>query len=138
MSSYADVVLGGKAVTVTCKTCAHPFKIQFDFRRHQRLHVHLPGKLLSRPWMRPLSDVVVVSLSVSGVGLRMHTEAQVALGGVYELHFALEDETQARVYEAIVVRRIHGLFVGAAFYHHDRYNYELDFYLTSQLDFGHF
>jgi hypothetical protein len=133
MSNCADTILGGKSLKVKCKTCEKTFHIKFDFRRHQRIDVNLPGKLLSLPWRRKVADITVISLSVSGIGFTMQNHEKLAIGSIYDLNFCLDDDNNSTICEEIVIRRMAGLFVGAEFYHNDRYNYDLDFYIASEL-----
>ena len=51
---------------------------------------------------------------------------------IYEINFHLDDDNHSIICEEVVVKRISGPFVGVEFYHNDRYNYELDFYIMSE------
>jgi hypothetical protein len=133
MSNYNDNYIGGRALRVKCSTCERTFHVKFDFRRFQRINVNLPGRILSLPERIHLSDVVIISLSVSGVGFTLKNNKALELGQVYDLTFNLDDDSHAIICEEIIVRRVNGVFVGAEFYHSDRYNCELDFYITAEL-----
>jgi hypothetical protein len=51
---------------------------------------------------------------------------------IYRTKFQLDDEYGSVICEEIIIKRVDGRFVGAEFYHSDRYNHALDFYITAQ------
>jgi len=87
--------------------------------------LHLPSR-------KELSNVVVISLSINGVGFIMSNNDILNRSYIYDLVFHLDDDNHSIICEEIVIKRVNGLFVGAEFYYNDRYNYELDFYITSE------
>ena len=52
---------------------------------------------------------------------------------MFEIIFQLDDDDGAIICEEISIKYINDKFVGAEFYHSDRYNYELDFYIMSKM-----
>jgi hypothetical protein len=47
--------------------------------------------------------------------------------------FTLDDNLDSTIREQIVVKRVNGRNIGAEFSDQEKYNYELDFYIMSQL-----
>jgi hypothetical protein len=62
----------------------------------------------------------------------LRIRATVSKSDIYRIKFQLDDEYGSVICEEIIIKRIDGSFVGAEFYHSDRYNYELDFYITAE------
>lgn len=132
MSNHTDNYIGGKSLKIKCSTCEKIFHVRFDFRRYHRINVNFPGKILHLPSRKELSNVVVISLSINGVGFIMSNNDILNRSYIYDLVFHLDDDNHSIICEEIVIKRVNGLFVGAEFYYNDRYNYELDFYITSE------
>ena len=68
MSSYTDNYIGGKSLEFKCISCEKAFNVEFDFRRYQRINVNIPGKILSISERKEISNVIIVSLSISCIG----------------------------------------------------------------------
>ena len=113
MNKYGDDI-GGKTINAQCRTCAAVFRAIFDFRRHCRVHVHLPGRLLQLRTREEVEPIVVTSLSVTGLGFVTAPGVSVSMGDKYEVVFVLDDEDHSVLFEEIVITRIRGTRVGAA------------------------
>ncbi len=122
--------LGGKTFKVKCGTCPRVFGVRCELRRHDRVHTHLPGKLLHRGTHHMLEMITVTSLSAGGVGLVLQQPRPLYTGQRYEVGFVLADTQRTFVLEDIVLTRLESPLVGAAFFPPDKYNYDLDFYLV--------
>jgi hypothetical protein len=121
-------VVGKHSVTTTCR-CGAIFAAYFDLRRHPRKAVQLQGTLVDFQTGAPLSDMVVSSLSVHGLGFELATALRLHIGERYTASFRLDDAEQSLIQEYIVIRRLEGRAVGATFYPDEQYNYDLDFYV---------
>ena len=132
MSKYGDD-LGGKTLKAQCRACTAVFRATFDFRRHCRVHVHLPGRLLQLRTREEVEPIVVTSLSVTGLGFVTAPGASVRVGDKYEVVFMLDDEDQSVLFEEIVITRGHGTRVGAAFSPSHYANHDLIFFMMSEM-----
>jgi hypothetical protein len=133
MANYTDDCLRGKALQVQCSSCGKAFQVKFNSRRYHRINVNLPGKILHFSTRKELSNVIVTSLSVNGICFIISDRDILKCNNLYDLIFYLDDDNHSIICEEIVIKRINSLFVGAEFCHSDRYNHELDFYVTSEL-----
>jgi len=130
MSNYQGY-FGGKSLKVRCKRCKTSFHVEFDYRQHPRIKVNISGKL-------PLNDlnigqdIIVTSLSVSGVGFVIIDMPKINIDNILDIQFHLGDNNSSFIQEKITVRRINGDFVGAE-YCADAYRHELDFYVMHAL-----
>jgi len=132
MSSYTDRYIGGKSLKVKCSACGKVFHVKFDFRRYHRINVNLLGKILCLPARKELGNIIIVSLSINGIGFIMSNSNTIKINDIYEIIFYLDDDNHSIICEEVIVRRTNGPFVGAEFYHSDRYNYDLDFYIMPE------
>ncbi len=132
MSNYKDNHIGGKALKVKCSHCGKTFNVKFDFRRYHRVNVNFPGKLVHVETKEEIATIVIISLSVGGVGFLFEKNIELSNEDIYEVSFHLDDASHSYICEEVLIKRIHGRCVGAEFYQNDKYNYELDFYLMSE------
>jgi len=51
-------------------------------------------------------------------------------GEIYKIEFFLDDEYKSHVKEEIIIKYIKNREIGAEFAEGEKYNYDLDFYLT--------
>ena len=132
MSNYTDHHLGTKALKVKCSSCKKIFHIKFDFRRYHRINVNIPGKISHIHTREKKTDMIIVSISVGGVGFTVNGDFLWKKDDIFEITFQLDDDDNAVICEEISIKHSNGPFVGAEFYYSDRYNYELDFYIMSK------
>ena len=121
-------VIGKQSVTTTCR-CGAIFAAYFDLRRHLRKTVQFRGTLGNPQTGTSLSDTVISSLSVHGLGFTLATALSLHIGECYTTSFRLDDAEQSLIQEFIIIRRLQGLTVGATFYPDEQYNYALDFFI---------
>lgn len=134
--SHQAQASSGQAMTPTIRdsfvcACGAVVPVARDLRRHPRATVHLWGTLLDASTGTPLSEIVINSLSVHGVGFRMTVPRRVWPGTLYDLCFRLDDDEQSLLQERICIRRHYGPMIGATFYPEDQYHHALDFYLNT-------
>ena len=132
MSTYGDD-LGGKTLHTQCRTCEAVFQATFEFRRHRRVRVHLPGKLLQLRTREDVEPIVVTSLSMHGMGFIAAPKVPIRVGDKYEVVFILDDEDQSVLFEDIVITRLEGVKVGAAFAPSQYENPDLMFFMMSEM-----
>jgi hypothetical protein len=113
--------------------CGYSFTIVLEYRKYYRKTVNIPGKLVHIQTGEDIAEIVVTSISVVGVGFELKSTGSVTANGVYYIVFTLDDSLESMIREAIVVKRVNGNIIGAEFCDQEKYNYELDFYIMSQL-----
>ena len=132
MDQHGDGI-GGKTLNAQCRACAAIFRATFDFRRHCRVHVHLPGRLLQLRTREEVEPIVVTSLSVTGLAFVTAPGASVGMGDKYEVVFVLDDEDQSVLFEEIVITRVRGTRVGATFSPSHYANHDLIFFVMCEM-----
>lgn len=131
MTAYGDDI-GGKTLPVKCRACASIFYVTFECRRHRRLQVHLPGKLLQLRTRERVDTIVVTSLSVTGLAFVTRPDVVLHRGEKYEVVFVLDDAEQSVIFEEIVIQRRYRNIVGAEFCTQEQYDGELGFYIMCE------
>ena len=131
MSNYTDDYLGEKSLKVKCSVCNKTFYIKFDLRKYRRININIPGKIFCFRSEKEIDDVTIISLSLGGIGFIIKNNLNIKNNDIYRINFQLDDEYVSVICEEIIIKRVDGCFVGAEFYHSDRYNHELDFYITA-------
>lgn len=122
-------LLTKKAIKVKC-TCGHAFSVALDYRSFFRKNVKLSGTLHRISSDEILSNITITSLSVSGIGFETTSLSDIYINSSFEVEFKLDDHSHTVIRERICIKRISGLTVGAEFAEHDRYNFDLDFYIA--------
>lgn len=107
----------GYTCSVTCRACHHVFQVYFVCRRHRRHAVLLPGLLYALHTCQPLDTITVTSLSAGGISFRTRHQIGCQIGEHYAVVFGRSARGPAVMYAAIVIIRIQGQVVGAAFTH---------------------
>jgi hypothetical protein len=120
-----------KPIKVKCR-CGYNFSIILEHRRYHRRSVTIPGKLFQISSKKEVDDILIKSLSVTGIGFEMKSLPAMKVGDSFEIVFTLDDNFESSVREQITIKRVKGNFVGAEFLDKDSYNYELDFYVMQQ------
>jgi hypothetical protein len=105
----------GRLCPITCEVCHHAFQVYFVYRRHRREPVLLPGLLYTLHTHQPLDTITITSLSESGISFRTSHRIGCHIGEHYAVVFGRVEKDHAMVYEAIVITRVQGQVVGAAF-----------------------
>jgi hypothetical protein len=124
---------GGKSLNIRCKKCKASFYVEFDYRKHTRIKVNIPGKLPLNV-LKTEQNIIVNSLSVSGIGFTIIDMPNINIDDVLDIQFYLGDNDRSFINEKITVRRIDGNFVGAE-YCDDTYRHELDFYVIHATEY---
>jgi hypothetical protein len=128
-SHHFDVQNPSRDKKVKC-VCGTIFHVQFDLRKYPRITVGLQGEIFQPGQKKKISDIVIKSLSVGGIGFEITSEMLLRTGDRLEVVFCLDDDNQSVIREEIVVKSVQQAFIGAEFAQKEKYNYELDFYLA--------
>jgi hypothetical protein len=95
---------------VTCK-CGKIFRAEIEFRKHYRKTVRLSGTYshLNSP---KRGDMMVVDLSMVGLGFTTSTPHGLKVGDHLDVLFRLDNRLRSEIRLKVVVRNIKDLFVG--------------------------
>jgi len=96
---------------VTCK-CGETFRAAIEFRKHYRKTVKLAGTYthLNSP---KRGDMMVVNLSMMGLGFTTSTPHGLKVGDVLDVFFRLDNRLRSEIRLKVVIRNTRDLFVGA-------------------------
>jgi len=130
--NVANYRIATKPIKVKCR-CGHSFSIMLEHRRYHRRNTTIPGKIFHAESKKEIDNILIKSISVTGIGFETKSLRGIKVGDTFEIAFLLKDSFDSAVRESIVVRRVHGSFIGAEFLDKDKYNYELDFYVMPEL-----
>ena len=133
MSNYTGHHLGGKSLKVKCSSCHKTARIKFDLRRHHRINTHIPGRIFHTHTEEETKDIIILSLSVGGVGFTINNDLAIKTDDMYTIKFQLDDKYSSVICEEITIKHVDGRWVSAEFYQSDWYNHELDFYIAGIL-----
>jgi hypothetical protein len=100
-----------KTFKATC-TCGLIMRGQFEFRRHYRKKVNLPGFCVhSESGLR--GNIVVENISLMGIGFTCHRKHGYQKGDALEVTFTLDDPQKSKVTLRVAVVHIRERFIGA-------------------------
>jgi hypothetical protein len=126
----ADLV--GHHVHVRCGTCHNVFAVHCEWRGYHRRRVQLPSALYPQGAAAPCAALTVTSLSVGGLAFQTSEPLPCQPGEHYDIVVVLAEQPRRIVVrETIVITRVQGPVVGAAFSPPEGYNHALDFYMLS-------
>jgi predicted Zn finger-like uncharacterized protein len=106
----SKIQFASKQLKVTCK-CGETFKGEFEFRKHYRKAVKLPGRYihLNSP---KRGDIIVVDLSMTGIGFTTQTAHELKIGDKLEITFRLDNGKRSEIRVKAVVRNVKEKFAG--------------------------
>src|SRR5262245_7282864 len=105
----------GHTYPMTCRACHHICQVYFVRRRHHRQPVLLPGLLYALHTHQPLDTITITSLSTGGISFQTSHQIGCRVGERYAIVFGRATKDSAVVSAAIVIIRLQGQVVGAAF-----------------------
>jgi hypothetical protein len=100
-----------KRLRVTCK-CGETFKGEFEFRKHYRKTVRLPGRYIHLDSLKR-GDMLVVDVSRTGIGFTTATTHGLKVGDHLEVDFTLDDTQRSEIRMKVTVRSVKNIFIGA-------------------------
>ncbi|MGE3537099.1 MAG: PilZ domain-containing protein [Candidatus Tectimicrobiota bacterium] len=116
--------------------CGAAFRVGIIVRKFYRKKTQLSGTYVKRGVMTnnvmERGRMVVEDLSRTGVGLRTLCKHTLAPDDIIALTFTLDDQQRTTIQRTAQVKRVHDLFIGAAWVDQDAYTSEnrmLGFYL---------
>ncbi|MFZ5564331.1 MAG: PilZ domain-containing protein [Thermodesulfobacteriota bacterium] len=131
VSQYKDI---DKAVKVKAKCpCGHVYSVLLERRRHVRKAVSLIGSYTAdEKGMDIKGRMTVVDISRTGLRFKMHMQHYFEENDQLSIEFHLDDQEQTLVKRKVIVRSIHGLYVGVRFASDQHYD-KLGTYLLYQV-----
>ena len=116
-----------KLVKVKC-TCGALFDVLFESRRYLRKKVQLKGELLNPQSHEVIDHVIITDVSVGGISFIANLDMSV--GEIYKISFSLDGQYESNIKEEIRIKYVKNSEIGAEFTEEEKYNYDLDFFLT--------
>jgi hypothetical protein len=112
---------------VSCP-CGENFKARIEFRRTFRKKVQLPGEF-SNPKTGEQGEVLIVDLSLYGIGFSPLNPSAIVTGDVLRLKFTLDDRKRSQISRRVVVRSVTRDHVGCEIAKDQPPDSDLNFYL---------
>jgi len=99
---------------VNCK-CGEVFGAKIEFRKQYRKQVSLEGSYENQSHAGDVGKVVVLDISMGGVGFRTERGHDIATGNILTLTFTLDTNPPRTVTRKVRVLRVSGKDVGCAY-----------------------
>jgi hypothetical protein len=115
---------------ITCK-CGHSWTSVLEKRRHFRKGVNFPGKYTYRKAGKPVLEgqMSVVNLSRRGLKIELPESEKLSVGDWIEVEFRLDNPPRTVIQRMVIIKNIHGPYVGLAFPDHKHEDPDIGFYL---------
>ncbi len=120
----------GRPVRIKCH-CGQTFSVVLEYRKFHRKKVHLFGKLLDLATRTERFEILITSLSVTGLGFEVKSTHDIRVDDCFEVVFTLDDRFDSTIQEEIVIKRVQDHAIGAEFRDTEKYNFDLDFYISN-------
>lgn len=124
LSSHPDV---GPIIRTWCK-CGNEYLCRLEFRRSYRKEVELPGSYFN-PSSGQRGDIMVVDLSLGGVGFTANGPHSLKRENVVDITFQLDDLKMTHIHRRVRICNVKGDFLGSEFLEHRERDKELGYYL---------
>jgi hypothetical protein len=131
VSKYAAM---DKLVRVRVKCpCGHAYTTQLEKRKKYRKETNLPGSFVHFVAGRPKNKglMTVRNISLSGMQLKLNSEASCAIGDEMQVEFHLDDSHRTPIKKRVIVRNVKGLLIGTELAPYESVDKALGFYLFS-------
>jgi hypothetical protein len=119
---------GKKHVLKVKCTCGHQFKIQLEFRKHQRKSTSITG-LYDNSSDKAACRVKITDISTGGARFKTNIPHDLQVGQRGQLVFTLDDKKETAVTREVVIRSIAGENIGCEFQRDQAYDKNMGFYL---------
>lgn len=114
-------------VRCACKTI---FSLDIDYRRFYRKQTNLSGMYRSiQPRSNREEDILIVNISMQGIGFRVFTGQKIKPGDKLELKFNLDDKKSTSLRKEVDVINVDGDFIGCSFAATESFEQALGYYL---------
>jgi len=111
-------------------TCQKIFNLDIDFRRFYRKKTNLSGTYRSiQPHSIREEDILILNISMQGIGFRVFTGQKIKVGDKLELTFKLDDKKGTFLRKEVDVVNVDGDFIGCRFADNQTFEQALGYYL---------
>jgi hypothetical protein len=116
-----------KSLKAKCK-CGEAFQVTFEFRKHYRKNVRLPGEYIIQG-KREKGEVIIRDLSLTGIRFESLNPHQISTNDTLEVSFKLDNPTRSEIRKIVKVIWVKDRIVGAQYSEFKSYEKDLGFYL---------
>lgn len=109
--------------------CGYGWSLLLDFRRHYRKTTELNGTYTLEAPATGGGRLTVINISRSGVGFSVIGNHGIKIGHKVRLLFNLDDKKNTSIDKRVIVRAIHGTYIGCEFIEEKAFEKDLGFYL---------
>jgi hypothetical protein len=114
-------------VRCACKTI---FSLDIDYRRYFRKQTNFSGTYRSiQPHSIREDDILIVNISMEGIGFRVFTGQNIKVGHKLELKFHLDDKKKTPLRKEVDVVNVDNDFIGCRFAGNQTFEQALGYYL---------
>lgn len=118
-----------KRVKAKCK-CGEVFQVTFEFRKHYRKNVKLPGEYIV-PGKAEKGEVIIRDLSLGGIRFESLRPHQISTDDTLEVKFKLDNPLRSEIYKLVKVKWVRDRIIGAQYSETKLYEKDLGFYLRT-------
>jgi hypothetical protein len=116
-----------KSLKAKCK-CGEAFQVTFEFRKHYRKNVRLPGEYIIQG-KREKGEVIIRDLSLTGIRFESLNPHQISTNDTLEVSFKLDNPTRSEIRKIVKVIWVKDRIVGAQYSEFKSHEKDLGFYL---------
>ena len=118
-----------KRVKAKCK-CGEVFQVTFEFRKHYRKNVRLPGEYIV-PGKAEKGEVIIRDLSLGGIRFESLRPHQISTDDTLEVKFKLDNPLRSEICKLVKVKWVRDRIIGAKYSETKLYEKDLGFYLRT-------
>ena len=118
-----------KSLKAKCK-CSEIFQVTFEFRKHYRKNVRLPGEYIIQG-KGEKGEVIIRDLSFGGIRFESLNPHQISTDDTLEMSFRLDNPMRSEIRKIVKVMWVRDRLVGAQYAEFKSYDKDLGFYLRT-------
>lgn len=118
-----------KRLKAKCK-CSKVFQVTFEFRKHYRKNVRLPGEYIVR-WKGEKGGVIIRDLSLGGIRFESLNQHQILPGDTLDVKFNLDNPMKSEIRKQVKGIWVRDSIVGAQYSVPKSYGKDSGFYLRT-------
>ena len=117
-----------KCLKAKCK-CGEIFQVTFEFRKHYRKNVRLPGEYIIQG-KGEKGEIIIKDLSLAGIKFESFKPHKISIDDTLEVAFKLDNPSKKEIRKIVKVIWVDNRIVGAQFNEKKLYQKDLGFYLN--------
>ena len=118
-----------KRVKAKCK-CGEVFQVTFEFRKHYRKNVRLPGEYIVLGKAKK-GELIIRDLSMGGIRFESLRPHQISTDDALEMKFKLDNPLRSEICKLVKVKWVRDSIIGAQYSETKLYETDLGFYLRT-------